>query len=247
MNKKLLHVLLLLASVSVFFFACKKESDNKYSNELSRGYYPLAIGRYVVYDVDSTIWDDFKQVKTLHRYQMRYTVADSFFDNTNRVSYRVDVHIRTNDSLPWNTHRVINVTPTSTGLEYTEANLRFIKLIFPVANNLEWKGNSMIPAGDQEYNYFQDWTYRYSDHEQSFNNGKVLYDNTITVNQVDQKENDPETMPNSYAYLTFGKEVYGYDIGMVYREITHWVYDAKPNSSNYRRGYSVVMRAVDHN
>lgn len=247
MSKKFLPVLLLLSSFSMFFLACNKESENKYGNDLSRGYYPLQIGKYVVYDVDSTIWDDFRQVKTIHKYQMRYTVADTFLDNANRTSYRIDVYIRTNDSLPWNTHRVINVTPTNTSLEYTEANLRFIKLIFPVADNMEWKGNAMIPAGDQDYQYFQNWTYRYSGHEKPFNNGKVLFDNTITVNQVDEKVNDPETMPDSYASQTFAKEVYGYDVGMVYREMTHWIYDPKPNGAKYRNGYSVVMRAVDHN
>jgi len=247
MRKKFFPVLLLLGSFSVFFLSCKKESDNKYGNELTKGYYPLAIGRYVVYDVDSTIWDDYKQVKVLHPYQMRYTIADTFRDNTNRLSYRMDVHIRRNDTLPWQTHRVINVTPTATGLEYTEANLRFIKMIFPVANDLQWKGNSLIPAADQDYQYFQDWTYSYSNQEEAFNNGKVFFDNTVTVNQVDDKVNDPETMPDSYASLTYGKEVYGYDIGMVYREMTHWIYDPKPGEPHFRRGYSVVMRAVDHN
>ena len=201
----------------------------------------------MVYDVDSTIWDDFKQVKTVHKYQMRYTIADSFRDLTNRLSYRVDVHIRKNDTFQWNTHRVIEVTPTTTGLELKEANLRFIKLVFPVANNFEWKGNSLIPAGDQDYQYFQDWTYRYSGYEEQFNNGKVLFENTITISQADEKLNDPETMPDNYAYRTYAKEVYGYDIGMVYREITHWIYDPKPNEPKFRRGYSVVMRAVDHN
>ena len=247
MNKKFLPAILLLVSFSAIFFSCTKESDNKYGNDLSRGYYPLALGRYVVYDVDSTIWDDYNQVKTIHKYQMRYTIADTFFDNSNRKSYRIDVHIRNNDSLPWKTHRVIEVTPTNTGLEYTEANIRFIKMIFPVANDLEWKGNALIPAGDQDYDYFQNWTYKYSGHEQPFNNGKVYFDNTITVNETDERLGDPEASPYNYAYLTYAKEVYGFDIGMVYREMTHWVYEGKPNQTSYRRGYSVVMRAVDHN
>lgn len=246
MNKTFLPAILLFASFSLFFFSCKKETENKYGNDLSRGYYPLEIGRYVVYDVDSTLWDDYKQVKTIHKYQMRYTVADTFSDNERRRSYKIDIHIRNNDTLQWKTHRVITVTPTTAALEYSEANIRFIKMIFPVANNLEWEGNALIPAADQDYQYFQNWTYRYSDQEKPFNNGKVLFENTITVNQVDEKLNDPETMPDSYGYLTFAKEVYGYDIGMVYREMTHWVYD--PTSGNkYRKGYSVVMRAVDHN
>jgi len=245
MNKKLFPALLLSSLFMLALFSCKKESENKYGTDLSRGYYPLDFGRYVVYDVDSTIWDDFHQVKTVHKYQMRYTVADTFRDNTNRLSYRIDVHIRKTDTFEWQPHRVINVTPTTTSLELSELNLRYIKLVFPVANNIEWKGNSLIPAGDQDYQYFQDWTYQYTGHEEPFNDGKSYFDNTITVLQTDQKLNDPETMPDNFAELTYSKEVYGFDIGMVYREMTRWTYD--PTQSKFRKGYSVVMRAVDHN
>jgi hypothetical protein len=93
----------------------------------------------------------------------------------------------------------------------------------------------------------QDWNYQYKDQEQSFNNGKAFFDNTVTVLEADETVNDPETMPDSYASRTFAKEVYGYDVGMVYREMTHWTYDGSPGQSRFRRGYSVVMRAVDHN
>lgn len=245
MNKKFLPALLLAALFSIAFFSCKKENDDKYNGDYSKAYFPLQFGRYVTYDVDSTLWDDFLQVKSLHKYQMRYTVADTFRDNENRLSYLVDVHIRKSDSLPWQVHRVINITPTPTRLEYTESNVRFIKLVFPVSDNIEWKGNSLIPADDQDYQYFYDWTYKYSNFTQPFNDGKVYFDNTVTVSQVDEQQNDPETMPAAYAYKTYAKEVYGYDIGLVYREITHWTYD--PGIVPFRKGYSVVMRAVDHN
>lgn len=245
MNKTFFPALLVAALMTVALFSCKKEDDDKYQGNYSRAYFPLEFGRYVVYDVDSTLWDDFLQVKSLHRYQMRYTIADTFRDNEFRLSYRVDVHIRPNDTFQWKTHRVIYVTPTATHLEYVEENLRFIKLAFPIADGVEWKGNSNIPALDQDYQYFQDWTYRYSKFTSPFNDGKVYFDNTVTVEQVDEQQNDPETMPTAYSYKTFGQEVYAYDIGMVYREMTHWIYD--PGVVKYRRGYSVIMRAVDHN
>lgn len=245
MNKKFLPVLLLAALFSMVAASCKKETERRYGPDKTVGYYPLSIGRYVVYDVDSTLWDDFTQVKSLHKYQMRYTIADTFRDNAGRLSYRMDVHIRKTDSAAWKTHRVINVTPTETTLEYTEDNLRFIKLIFPVYEHMEWKGNSLIPAGDQDYQYFQDWNYQYTNYAQPFNNGKAYFDNTVTVNEVDEKLNDPETMPDSYAFQTYGKEVYAFDVGMVYREMTHWVYD--PTYVKFRRGYSVIMRAVSYN
>lgn len=244
MNKRFLPVLLLAVLFSVLFYSCKKET-NEFNGNYSSAYFPLQVGRYVVYDVDSTIWDDFLQVKSLHKYQMRYTVADTFTDDLNRMSYRIDVHLRTADSLGWNVHRVIYATPDSSHIEYVEANVRFIKLVLPIANEIEWPGNSMIATDDQDLQYFADWIYKYKDFEQPFNNGKVMFDNTVTVEETDQTLNDPEAMPNAFATRTFSKEVYGYNIGMVYREVTRWTYD--PDVVKFRRGYSVVMRAVDHN
>lgn len=246
MNKKFLPALLIAALCTVVIYSCTKTSEKKYGTNYGEGYYPLQFGRYVVYDVDSFIWDDFQCVKTKHHYQLRYSIVDTFRDNQNRISYKMDVHIRKQDTLTWNMHRVIYVTPTTTHLEYVEENLRFIKLAYPVAEGATWKGNAMISPLDQDYQYFQDWDYTYSGFGKPFNNGFVNFDNTITVSEVDELLNDPESMPNNYAYKTFAKEVYGWDVGMVYREITRWVYDPT-GSSKCRKGYSVIMRAVEHN
>ncbi len=245
MNKKFLP-LLLAALFFLGFYSCKKvDENNKYPDEYSRGYYPLQFGRYVVYNVDSTIWDDFLCVKTVHKYQMRYTIADTFRDNENRLSYRMDVHIRNNDSSVFVIHRVIYLTRTPTRLEYVEANVRFIKLIFPVSTDARWLGNALIPEADEDYKYFQGWNYQYGSVGADYSNGLVDFKNTVTVNEIDEQINNPELQPGAYSEKTFSKEVYGYDIGMIYRETTRWIYD--PGVASCRRGYSVVMRAVDHN
>lgn len=245
MNKRFLPVLLLTLLSSVVFFSCKKESEGTGTFEYSRAYFPLEIGRYVVYDVDSTLWDDFQQVKSLHRYQMRYTVIDTSRDNEARLTYEMLVHIRKGDTLPWQEHRVIRVTPTESSLIWQEHNLNFIKLVFPIGNDIQWKGNSLIHSLDAEYAYFQDWNYTYSDFERPFNHGKAEFLNTITVNQIDDSLNHPETLPDAYAYRTYGKEVYAFNVGMVYREMTRWEY--QPTTVRFRRGYQVIMRAIDHN
>jgi hypothetical protein len=244
MNRNVFSALLLAAVFSIALFSCKKETDNKYS-EYSRAYFPLQIGHYVVYDVDTTLWDDFTQTKTLHHYQMRYTVSDTFRDNANRLSYGLDVHIRKTDTVAWQPHRVIIVTPTASNLEYSEDNVRFIKLVFPISDNVEWAGNALIPAGDQDYQHFQGWIYKYINFTQPFNNGLLLFDNTVTVEEQDYELGNPEAAPNNFATRTFAKEVYGYDVGMIYREMIHWEY--QPSVAHFRKGYGVVMRAVEHN
>ena len=47
------------------------------------------------------------------------------------------------------------------------------------------------------------------------------------------------------SYRTYAKEVYAYNVGMIYKEWTHWTY--KPNHAQCVNGYSVIMRAIDYN
>lgn len=245
MNKRLLPFLILSGLFLVSFFSCKKESDDKYANDVSAGYFPLEVGHYITYSVDSLIWNDFNCTVDTNTYQVRYTVADTFFDNASRLSYRIETSIRTADTLPWQPGNVVYATRTATGLEYVESNLRFIKLTYPIVEGQTWDGNSMILTNDQDYSYMAGWEYKYANYKQSFEQDGISFDNTVTVNEVDETQNDPETQPNDYAYRTYSKEVYAYGVGMVYRSWTHWIYD--PGVKQCRKGAAVVMKAIDHN
>jgi hypothetical protein len=228
----------------VVLYSCKKDRE-EYQGDSSKDFFPLTIGKQVVYDVDSIIWDDFDCTKDTNHYQMRWTIADTFRDNQSRLSYVINTDIRTQDSLPWNVHHVIAVTPTAASLEYLEDNLRFIKLIFPVENNRTWKGNSLISLTD-ENQIFSDWMYTYENLNEPFDNDMEVFDSTITIQAVDETINDPESLPDAYGSKTFSKEVYGKGVGLVYREYIQWVYDPTSGSA-CRHGSAVTMRAIEHN
>lgn len=246
MTRRLLTLLPLLAIV--IFSACKRDKVPYYGNEFSRGYYPLLVGHYVTYDVDSTIWNSTDGTKRISHSQMRYTVADTFRDAEKRLSYRIDVISRTSDTSTWSISDVYYMTSTASTIETFQNNLRFIRMIFPVTKDAEWTGNSMIDTRDQDLSFYADWHYKYGTPGVPYNNGRASFDNTVTVSEVDETVNDPDTMPLAYASRTFSKATYAYGVGMVYREFTHWVYDYNPSRTvNAREGSSVVMRALDYN
>ena len=230
--------------------SCKKTTDsNPYGADATTGYYPLQIGHYVEYSVDSSIWNDFDCTLLNHHLQMRYTVSDTFRDNQGLLSYTIDVTSRIYDTLPWVNNEVIYATQTGSSLFVTQNNLRFQKLIFPVTDSLAWKGNSAIPAADQDLAWFTNWTYKTSNTGKVYNDGPVSYDNTVIVDEDNEQQNDPATMPSSYAYRTYSRDVYAYNVGLIYREFTHWTYDLnKATPPQYcKKGFSVVMRATAHN
>jgi len=246
MSKRFLPFIAVIAALSLA--SCTKEKDADYGPDQSRGYYPLNKAHYIVYDVDSVLWDDFTGDSTHRHSQVRYTTTDTFRDAQQRISYQVDVMKRDNETSPWQTNDVFYVTPTTMGLDVVQNNLRFQKLIFPVADNKTWKGNSQIVVADQDLQYFSGWNYTYSKMGQSYDNSRVNFENTVIVDQVDDKVNNPVTQPADYAERTYGREVYAHGVGLVYREAVRWVYDQNPSTGRYaRKGWEVVMRAVDHN
>lgn len=246
MSKRFLPFIAVVAALS--FASCTKEKGADYGPDQSRGFYPLNKAHYIVYDVDSVLWDDFTGDSTHRHSQVRYTIVDTFRDAQQRISYQVDVMKRANEASAWMTNDVFYVTPTGAGLDVVQNNLRFQKLTFPVANGKTWKGNSQIAIADQDLQYFADWNYTYSKMGENYNNSRVDFSNTVIVNQVDDKVLDPVTNPTSYAERTYGREVYAHGIGMVYREAVRWTYDQNPSTSRYaRKGWEVIMRAVDYN
>jgi hypothetical protein len=239
------RTILLLLAIPVLLFSCKKETETLENVYGHTDYIPLEAGRYVIYHVDSFYWDDFTCTHDTSTMQLRYMVADTFTDNQGRLSYRMDVDIRATPADVWQPHEAVYVTPTAERLEYVQNNLRFIKLISPVLDGATWNGNALINTNNQDLQFFSDWEYTYSNIGDGFDTEHKSYDNTLTVLGTDQALNNPETLPDAYAYRTFAKEVYAKDAGLIYREMTRWTYDH--NVKRCLKGWSVVMRAIENN
>jgi hypothetical protein len=237
-------LLLLTGMIFTAFISCKDKKDAPYQIDTSSSkYYPLAVNKYVVYDVDSLIWVDSTCDTIQTRYQIRYEIVDSFRDEQNRRSYRIETATRT-DSAGWVPGAVYYVTPAANGVEYAEKGLQFIKLSYPIEEGRTWEGNALIPAHvDADLTYLAGWKYRYERVAAPYRSEIRGYDTTVTVIQVDQKEGDPKNT-EEYSSRMYGKEIYAYDVGLVFREFIRWSYDP---ATGCRKGYHMVMREVAHN
>lgn len=250
MNKsKLLVGLFAVVCATTTLFSCKKEKVvvNTDGGNLYQPYMPLEIGKYIIYNVDSFYWDDNLCIKTTRSSQHEYLVADTFRDLQNRLTYIINVLERKNDSAAFRSGDVLYITPGAEQMEYVEKNVRYKRMINPVRNSQTWLGNNLLPADDQDFAFLKGWNYTYKNVLEPYNNGKMTFDNTVTVSETDQVLNNPETHPSDYAYLLQSKSVYAYRIGMIYHEYTNWTYDPALSPTACRKGVGVVMRAVEHN
>ena len=239
-----------LLFISYLLSSCKKESEKFASAEVT-DYYPLEIGKYITYDLDSTVYYiNFNQQASVVHYQVQDKVDAQITDNLGRPAYRIQRYIRKDSSQPWVPNNTFMVVPTSTSIEFIENNLRYIKLQLPIRQDFSWKGNSYIDTytNDPDVRYLEDWDYIYDSVNVPITVNAINFDSSIKVFERDEfLGQDPSIPGTQYAEKNYSVEKYARGIGLIYREFVHWEYQGVTSQSPGYTGYGVTLSIVDHN
>lgn len=193
---------------SLLLVSCKKKTTNSEEMDVGKAYYPTTIGKYVVYDVDSTVYDELTHLPTLYKYRIKEKIEEEFTDNENKTAYKLARYMKKfnaakpYDSIPWTIKDVWQVNITNSAVEVVEENVRFVKLIFPVKIASKWNGNAK--------NTNSDWEYEYTAADVTETVNSVLFDKVLTVTQKNFR-----SLISWQYYL----EKYAKGTGLVYREI----------------------------
>jgi len=239
----LTFILVVAISVSALF-SCKKVKQSNV--DPTRNYFPLVQGKYVTYAVDSTYYDRVSGTSLVSHCQLKYAITDTFTDAKRRLSYIMDVYYRPYDGADFVPSRVILITPQVDSLFFIQDGAQLNKLVFPIKEGFSWLGNTHVQVQDTMFSFLKNWHYLYQNVHLGYFNGLVNFDNTVTVLEDDDNANylNVDSIPAGHS--TYAKEVYAYNVGMIYKEWTHYTFGA-PDTTNNKNGYSVVMRAIDHN
>lgn len=236
--------------------SCKKQNETFKTASVS-DYFPMQVGKYITYNLDSTLFTHFGQTQTVIHYQAQDRVDAQVIDNMGRPSFRIIRFIRKSESQPWVANNTFMVTLTGNSVEYNENNLRFVKLRLPVVQDFSWKGNSFIntTSNDPGLQYLDDWDYIYDSVGIPLTINSLVIDSTVKVFERDEfLGKDPTNASTQYAEKTYSVEKYGKGIGLIYREFLRWEYQgpqppypASPVVPGYYVGYGVKMSIIDHN
>lgn len=173
-----------------------------------KDYYPKNIGKFVEYDVDSTVYSDLPLSSVTYKYRIKEKLVSLFTDNEGKEALRIERYIKwyradkSYDSIPYSIKEVWMANVTDKYVQVKEGNIRYTKLIFPVQENAVWNGNALNNLGEWKY------TYDYFDRPETFGNLKL--DKVLQVIQ----RNDRTLISEQY-YI----EKYAKGVGLVYREI----------------------------
>ena len=167
--------------------ACRKENELFTTASLS-DYFPLTVGKYISYNLDSTIYINFGQKDTIIKYQVKDSIETQITDNLGRPAYRIVRYMRKDASKVWSASNTFMAVPSTTTIEFVENNLRFQKLKLPIKDGYTWKGNTFIDTYslNSTTKYLDDWDYEYDRVNVPLTVGGTLFNNTLKVNQRDE-------------------------------------------------------------
>lgn len=244
MNKRVI----ISVFTTVLLFGCKTETDTFQSENIVT-YAPLTVGKYITYNLDSTVFVNLGRLKEVHNYQVKYVVDAQITDNLGRPAYRIFRYIRKTSANPWVTDNTFTAVNTGSTYEFIENNQRYVKLALPIKDSFSWKGNTFIDTEslNSPFRYLSGWNYTYANIAQSLTLGTKTFSNTITIKQADEVAGDPSPNPTNFSEVTFGQEKYAKGIGLVYRKTTHTTFQPG-NGGFYEDGsFSVTYTAIDYN
>src|SRR5436190_15310588 len=259
MRSKNLILFLVVFSFLFFITSCEKETE-EFKTEAIADYLPLAVGKYITYRLDSTVFTNFGRNEELHRYQVKHVVDKQIADNLGRPSYRIIRYLR--DSLgtePWVENGTYFITPLTDQAEIIEDNLRFIKLHLPFKLNTDWKGNKYL--SDDPYaslfTFFNDdnmneWDYSIDQFDNTATIGGKPIADVYTVFQIDESINAPVTNLAQPGYRTLASDKYAKNIGLDSRDFIMWGYEpathgSAPGTAAFTLGFGIHVWRIELN
>jgi hypothetical protein len=216
--------LLSLAIIFISIFSSCKEKQ-QITPYTGFNYFQAEVGSWVIYDVDSIVYDGFTNKVDTFYYQIRELIESEFTDNSGRTALRIERSFRKSDTINWAISQIWSAAITESRAERTEENIKYMKLIFPVRRGRTWNGNAFNTLGEQLYRYIET-------HQSEEING-IAFDSTLTVLQIDNF-NLIETTQASEKYAT--------NVGMVYKE---WIDLKTEVNGSIKEGLKLYYRVRD--
>ncbi|MBT8196235.1 MAG: hypothetical protein KJO64_07395 [Bacteroidia bacterium] len=188
--------------IMALLYSCSK--DNSVVTKLGYSYFPVNVGHWVEYEVDSIVVDDFNQTIDTFQFFIREEIDSLFIDQSGEPTQRLERYKRQTSSDPWTIHKIWTSNRTNTTAQKTEDNFRFIKLVFPINLFDDWDGNAFNTNNEAEYEY--------TEVHNTFSLNGLNFDSVLTVTQVIDT--------NGLISNVIEIEKYAAQVGMIYKEQT---------------------------
>jgi len=245
------HMKYLSAIVLIIVILFSSCADKEETIDLDAGYdyFPTEVGKWLIYQADSMVWDKFKNTTYQVNFFIKEEVINEFTDSQGQTSVRID-RSYSSDGNNWKKRDTWLATANENYAERVEENARFLKLAFPLLVGKQWKGNAYLNESSEALfpsnnsNWEWDWDYEVISINKTYTNGALSFND---VTEIQQQPSIPETALRK----TLGVEHYARGIGLVSKELIILLDDDEDLSGEWPdktiEGYIYNQRLIDHN
>lgn len=241
-------ILVLVAAAC--FYACDDDVVDKTEVDFGYDYFPLEIGKYIEYEVDSIIYDP-QQGGTVvdSSYRLvREEITDSFIDALGNEVFTIERSERIDSSQNWELTDVYGAYNTETQSIRKEENLEFIKMIFPIRDRRDWDAIPFderleVEIAGETIEMFKNWESEVEDVDLPETINGLSFEEVATVTVADDQ--------NQIEYR-YGLEKYARGVGLIYRELR--ILDSQDTEADtvafidrVEEGFILEQRIIGHN
>jgi len=230
------------------FLSCEDQSKSIDDSFYGYQYFPLTVGKYRIYQVDSTVVRMFGSQLDKSRSYIKEEIAESFVNNSGDTVFRIERSVSQNQDGPYTISDVWTAERDGEGAYRTEENLRFNKLKFPIELGAKWQGNLFdnlieVEVGGENIWVYKDWgDYELVSRGFERSLGGSSYSDVISIMQADH---------DFGIERRYSQEYYAPGIGLIERSME--IFDTQcqcPNLSWEQKaeaGFSMKQILVDSN
>lgn len=244
------HLIFSVVLLSTLLAACQRTQETMEWDDI-KDYQPLKIGSSITYRLDSTVYVSNQTIRTNRIYIVRLQVDALVTDATGRSALRISRHLRNSqDTSKWIADQAFLAIPDQGRLEWIEQNQRFVLMASPVREGYSWKGNRYINTqSDPQRQYLDDWDFAWKAVGIPFNTGSKMFQQTATVEMRNDSINDGKDK-SKYFSKDIARDIYAREIGLIYRERVHEVWQpanaSSPTGYYEPESYGIQMMYLSH-
>jgi hypothetical protein len=198
--RRVLYSLFFLFTV-LGILCCEDRDATPIDLSEERNYFPLQKGNFAIYKIKEIKYSVI-QGNTTREYFLKELIADSLLDGSNNYSYVIERYKKnTLAEESWNLDSVWTARIQGPQIIKVENNVPFVKLIFPVKNDISWNGNAYNIKGEETYSM------------DSVHRSKIINDFTFDSTLVVTHKNDSSSISQDYR-----AEIYAKGVGLIYKK-----------------------------
>ena len=150
---------------SLLIFSCKKTEDPYKIDDFGHEYFPLSVGKFIEYEVDSMVYSLLTDSLIVEsKTFVREEIVDTLSDNLGNTLYKVERFEKKDLNNDWQIRKVFTQSLIENQAFRTEDNLKIMPLVFPIRENKSWNGNifldefQTISVNGENVDMFKEWS-----------------------------------------------------------------------------------------